>query len=89
MIVNITNDGWFLDTHAPRHHLLANIFRAVENGRPVVRAANTGISAVIDETGQLLFESKLMESGVFIVEVPIPKNSTFFSMLYSRLCPAN
>ena len=89
VIVNITNDGWFLDTAAPEQHFVANRFRAVETGRPVVRAANTGISAVIDSAGKTVFQSPLLVSGAYVVEVPRSRESTFFSMLYSRLCPAN
>ncbi len=55
--VNITNDGWFLQTAAPYQHLRASVFRAVENGRPVLRAATTGISALISKEGQILYQS--------------------------------
>jgi apolipoprotein N-acyltransferase len=47
LYVNITNDGWYLDTAAPYQHFNANIFRAVETRRSVVRAANNGISGVL------------------------------------------
>jgi apolipoprotein N-acyltransferase len=57
--VNISNDGWFLDTAAPYQHLRANIFRAVETRRPVLRATNTGISAWIDALGKVEFETQV------------------------------
>ena len=50
----ITNDAWFGKTNAPYQHLQASIFRAVENGVPVVRAANTGVSAFISYRGCVL-----------------------------------
>jgi len=50
----ITNDAWFGKTGAPYQHLQASIFRAVENGVAVVRAANTGVSAFISHRGQVL-----------------------------------
>ncbi len=53
-LVNITNDGWYLKTSAPYMHLQASIFRAVENKVPLVRAANTGISAFIDANGRVV-----------------------------------
>jgi apolipoprotein N-acyltransferase len=52
-LVNITNDAWFGDSPASYQHLSMVVFRAVENRLPIVRAANTGISAVIDPTGRL------------------------------------
>jgi len=53
-LVDITNEAWFLDTATPYQFLAMNVFRAVENGVPVVRAANTGISALIAPTGRVL-----------------------------------
>ncbi len=64
LFVNITNDGWYLDTAAPYQHLLANVFRAVETRRPVLRAANNGISAYIDPYGRILSRLPLNQTGV-------------------------
>jgi apolipoprotein N-acyltransferase len=74
-IVNITNDGWFLDTNAPEEHYVVNLFRAVENRTPVIRAANTGISAIIDAYGQEQLRSPLLKAGIFsgIVTVSSPQ----------------
>jgi apolipoprotein N-acyltransferase len=58
-LVNITNDAWFGDSPASYQHLSMVVFRAVENRVPIVRAANTGISAVIDPTGRLLQQTDL------------------------------
>lgn len=55
--VNISNDGWFLDTAAPLQHLRINIFRAIENRRPILRATTTGYNAWIDSLGKLRFRS--------------------------------
>jgi apolipoprotein N-acyltransferase len=60
-LVNITNDAWFGRSGAPSQHLAMAAMRAVENGTYLVRAANTGISAVIAPTGEILGET-----GIFI-----------------------
>jgi len=52
-LVVMTNDSWFGRTDAPYQHLAASIFRAVENGVPIVRAANTGVSGLISANGQV------------------------------------
>jgi apolipoprotein N-acyltransferase len=58
-LVNITNDAWFGYSPASYQHLTMVVFRAVENRLPIVRAANTGISAVIDPTGRLSQQTDL------------------------------
>jgi apolipoprotein N-acyltransferase len=51
VLVNVSNDGWFRRSSAPWQHLSHAVMRAVEQGKPLLRATNTGISAVIDATG--------------------------------------
>jgi apolipoprotein N-acyltransferase len=58
-LVNLTNDAWFGDSPASYQHLSMVVFRAIENRVPIVRAANTGISAAIDPTGRLLQQTGL------------------------------
>ncbi|KJJ84086.1 apolipoprotein N-acyltransferase [Candidatus Omnitrophus magneticus] len=53
-LINITNDAWFGKTSAQEQHLIASVFRAVENRRPVIRAANTGVSCFIDFKGNIV-----------------------------------
>ena len=71
LFVNITNDGWYLDTAAPYQHFIVNIFRAVENRRSVARAANNGISGVIDPWGRVLAKTRLNERTVLEADVPV------------------
>lgn len=62
LLVIITNDGWYRDAIALYQHLGHAVLRALENGRPVLRAGNTGISAVIDTQGRILQQTLPMEA---------------------------
>ncbi len=53
-LIVITNDAWFGKSAAPYQHLQASVFRAIENGVPVIRAANTGVSAFISPSGEVV-----------------------------------
>ncbi|HVS16268.1 MAG TPA: apolipoprotein N-acyltransferase [Thermoanaerobaculia bacterium] len=64
VLVTLTNDAWYGDTSAPRQHFVAARFRAAENRRPLLRAAITGISAVIDPWGRPLTRLGVGETGV-------------------------
>jgi apolipoprotein N-acyltransferase len=59
LIVTITNDAWFKNTWALPQHFAKGVFRAVENGRYFVQAANTGISGIIDPRGRVLLQSQI------------------------------
>ena len=59
LLVNITNDAWFGKTSAPYQHLSMSIFRAVETRLYMVRAANTGISAIVDPTGKIIAKTEI------------------------------
>lgn len=69
--INVTNDAWFFDTDAPYQHLAVSVLRAVETGRPVLRAANTGISAVISPSGQILARAELNTQAALVADVPL------------------
>ncbi len=69
ILVNLTNDAWFGTTSAPYQHLAMAVFRAVENHRPLVRAANTGISAFISPTGAIKSRSRLFIQQTLIRDV--------------------
>ncbi|WP_424245638.1 apolipoprotein N-acyltransferase [Elusimicrobium posterum] len=88
--VNITNDGWYLDTSAPYQHFAVNVVRAVEYGKPVIRSANTGISAVIDGKGRILQASELNTAAVVEYELPLydeePTFYTHWGDIFSYIC---
>ena len=69
-LLNVTNDAWFGDTPGPRQHFVQARMRAVEQGLPVVRAANTGISGVVDAYGRVLDMRPLMEAGTIDMRLP-------------------
>lgn len=69
-VLQITNDAWFGDLSGPWQHLAQTRLRAVEQGLPVLRAANTGISAVIDARGRVVSSLGLNEAGFIDAAVP-------------------
>ncbi len=78
-IVNITNDAWFGKTSGPYQHFSTAIFRAVENRKPVVRAANTGISGFIDSNGRIILTSALFERKAMTMSIKGDKTVSFYT----------
>jgi apolipoprotein N-acyltransferase len=79
LLANITNDAWYGTTSAPYQHFAMAKFRAVENGRYLVRAANTGISAVVDPHGRVVEATGLFERNVLVRDVPIARGTTVYT----------
>ncbi|TGQ44550.1 apolipoprotein N-acyltransferase [Mesorhizobium sp. M00.F.Ca.ET.216.01.1.1] len=71
LIVNVTNDAWFGDTPGPYQHFRQAQIRAVENGLPLLRAANNGISAVVDPRGHVVDALAVDARGAIDVRVPV------------------
>jgi len=86
LIVNISEDAWFGDTIGPNQHYVKSIFRAIENGTFLVRSANKGISAIIDNKGVVIKQLNINEAGNIELDVPLinskkNKNDLIFIIL--------
>jgi apolipoprotein N-acyltransferase len=78
-LLNVTNDGWYGDTPGPYQHFAFSRARAIEEGLPLIRAANTGISAVIDSYGHVLKAVPLGETGVIDLALPRAVSPGFYA----------
>ena len=95
-LLNVTNDGWYGRSHGPYQHFAMSQVRAVEEGLPMVRAANTGVSGVADAYGRIMQSLPLGAAGVVDVALPPPLPPTlyavygdilFFALLFMALLP--
>ena len=84
-ILQITNDAWFGEWVGPFQHLAQARLRAIEQGLPVVRAANTGVSAVIDARGRMVRALGLNEAGYLDADLPGVLEPTIYSRFSDRL----
>jgi apolipoprotein N-acyltransferase len=91
LLVNVTNDAWYGTTSAPYQHVAMAAFRAVESRRYMVRAANTGITAVVDPWGRVLERTRLFDRTVLVREVPFVAETSFYARhgdVFARACAA-
>jgi apolipoprotein N-acyltransferase len=79
LILNVTNDGWFGTTAGPHQHFAQARLRAIEEGLPLIRAANTGISAIVDPYGRVLAELPLGAEGILDGALPQAIAPPFFA----------
>jgi apolipoprotein N-acyltransferase len=84
-IVNVTNDAWFGPSSGPAQHLHLARLRAVEEGLPVVRAANTGVSAIIDAYGRVTASLSLNRTGTVEGVVPPSLPPPFIARLRAEV----
>ena len=98
LLANVTNDGWFLKSAGSQQHLANAVFRTVETRRPLIRAANTGVTCIINEWGritQVLLDDtgSQFTEGVLIGEVAVPMGNqqTFYvrhGEVFAYVCAA-
>ncbi|MBF8269568.1 MAG: Apolipoprotein N-acyltransferase [Gammaproteobacteria bacterium] len=89
VLVNVTNDAWFGDTAAPHQHLQLALFRSIENRRPMVRATNTGLTAVISPTGEITARAAPFTDAIIIEDIPLLSLQTFYTRhgdVFAVLC---
>ena len=75
-LLNITNDAWFGLSSGPYQHLTSARLRTIEEGLPMIRAANTGVSAVIDAYGRVLASLDMQQEGIIDHRLPAPRVAT-------------
>ncbi len=91
LLTTITNDGWYGRSSAPYQHFLQAQMRAIEQGRYLARAANTGISGFVDPYGRVLQRSEIFERDVLVGEVRMLEARTIYGRigdLFAYVCAA-
>lgn len=89
MLVNLTNDAWYGKSSAPYHSLAMTVLRSVETRRSTVRAANTGISGIIDPLGRIVLQSGLFEPWAAAGDVALLDGETLWvrgGRFFAPLC---
>ncbi len=82
LLLAITNDAWYGRTGAPYQFLAMTAVRSAENGVWTARAANTGVSAIIDARGRVRSQTRIFESGLLVADIPLrppPLGGTFYT----------
>jgi len=92
LMVNISEDGWFGNSIGPHQHFAKAIFRSIENNSFLVRSANKGISAIINNKGQIVKKLNTFETGTIEMDIPLLKSEyknkndlIFFILLFTYL----
>jgi apolipoprotein N-acyltransferase len=91
LLTTITNDAWFGRTSAPYQHFAQASMRAIEEGRYLVRSANTGISGIVDPYGRILAQTDIFKPAVLVGSVRLLKGSTLYMRIgdtfaYASVC---
>lgn len=79
VLLTVSNDAWFADSHGPHQHMEIARMRALEFGRPLLRSTNTGITASVDAYGQFIDRLPQFEQGVLVSHIELVTGNTPFS----------
>jgi apolipoprotein N-acyltransferase len=79
VLINMSNDGWFQGSSEHEMHLAVSVFRAVENRVPLARAANTGVSAIVDGNGRVVVSLPTLKEGVLVGLIPLDDRAGLYS----------
>ncbi|WP_028769224.1 apolipoprotein N-acyltransferase [Shewanella fidelis] len=79
LLMTVSNDAWFGTSNGPLQHMEIAQMRSVELGRPLVRATNNGVTAVVDEQGNITKQLPQFEAGVLVADIKLMKGHTFFT----------
>lgn len=89
LLVNQTNDAWFGHTAAPYQHLQLARFRTIENRLSMIRATNSGVTAVVSPTGKLTRQLPTFRRGMIVTDIALPEIKTFYTAygdVFAVLC---
>lgn len=89
VLVNQTNDAWFGDTAAPHQHLQLARFRSIENRVPMVRATNSGVTAIVGPNGEVTRQLNVFTRDMIVADVALPSIITFYTVygdVFALLC---
>jgi apolipoprotein N-acyltransferase len=81
VMFNLTNDSWYGNTVQPTEHLVLASFRSIEHRRPLVRATNTGISAIVDAVGRIDKRTRQWTRASLTGKVPLMEGRTVYAVL--------
>ena len=84
-IINISEDGWFGDSIGPHQHFSHTIFRAIEEGKNIIRSTNNGISAYIDSNGIIISKLESTKKGIIEINKYKKFNETIFSKFGNKI----
>tara|TARA_B100000700_G_scaffold88342_1_gene99540 strand:+ start:3786 stop:5363 length:1578 start_codon:yes stop_codon:yes gene_type:complete len=80
-LITVSNDTWFGDSHGPWQHMQIARMRAMELGRPLIRATNNGVSALTDEFGRIIAIAPQFQATTVSAEMPVVTGTTWFQRL--------